>query len=105
MQENEEAFEAVIEYENDLKKQVDRKYTLQNANRVKLQKNINESLDALKLSQKKIKQGTFLMENSKDTSHASKKKGGEADKAVVDVEGLLETLRRKIVDIYKREIG
>ena len=45
------------------------------------------------------------MENSKDTSHASKKKGGEADKAVVDVEGLLETLRRKIVEIYKREIG
>ena len=61
-------------------------------------------MQALYLSSKKIKEGTFLMEHSKDTGHSVKKKGAE-DRVPVDVDRMLEGLRKKIVDIYKREIG
>ena len=81
------------------------KYVTQNANRTKLQKSINEAKELVKLSQKKIKQGTILMENSKETSHAAKKKGPDADKQSVDVDKMLDSLRKQIIAIYKREIG
>ena len=44
------------------------------------------------------------MEHNKDTSHAGKKKGGE-DRVPVDVDWMLEGLRKRIVDIYQKEIG
>ena len=44
------------------------------------------------------------MEHSKDASHASKKKGQDG-REVVDVDKMLDGLRKKIVEIYKREIG
>ena len=50
MQENEQAFESLVIKENRLKREMDKKYVTQNANRVKLQKNINESMNALKTS-------------------------------------------------------
>ena len=105
MQENEQACENLVQRENLLKREMDKKYVTQNANRVKLQKNIGESRDALSLSKKKIKEGTFLMEHSKDTSHAAKKKGPDAGRVQVDVDRMLDGLRKKIVEIYKSEIG
>lgn len=45
------------------------------------------------------------MDKSSDPSHSIKKKGPDADRVPVDVDRMLEGLRKKIVDIYKREIG
>ena len=53
---------------------------------------------------KKIKEGTFLMENSASAGHSTNKKGPDADKVTVNVESMLDTLRKKIEEIYKREI-
>lgn len=53
---------------------------------------------------KKIKEGTFLMENSSSAGHSTNKKGPDADKVTVNVESMLDTLRKKIEEIYKREI-
>ena len=53
---------------------------------------------------KKIKEGTFLMENSTTAGHSTNKKGPDADKVTVNVESMLDTLRKKIEEIYKREI-
>ena len=50
MQENEQAYENLVQKENQLKRVMDKKYVTQNANRVKLQKNINESMNSLKMS-------------------------------------------------------
>ena len=105
MQENEQAYENQVQKENDIKKEMETKYVTQNANRIKLQKSINEAKELVKLSQKKIKQGTILMENAKDNSHATKKKGPDADKQSVDVDKMLDSLRKQIIAIYKREIG
>ena len=44
------------------------------------------------------------MENSTSTGHASKKKGPDADKVAVNVESMLDSLRKKIEEIYKREV-
>jgi hypothetical protein len=43
MQENELGFETLVNKEHDLKRRMDKKYVTQNANRVKLQSNINDS--------------------------------------------------------------
>lgn len=45
------------------------------------------------------------MDKTSDPSHSLKKKGPDADRVPVDVDRMLEVLRKKIVDIYKREIG
>ena len=45
------------------------------------------------------------MEHSKDTSHNTKKKGADSDKLVVNVDQMLDELRKQIIAIYKREIG
>lgn len=45
------------------------------------------------------------MDKSGDPNHSLKKKGPDADRVPVDVDRMLEVLRKKIVDIYKREIG
>ena len=106
LQANEEAYELLVQREGRLQREMDRKYVTQNANRVKLQKNIGESKAALNMSKKKIKEGTILMENSKDTSHASKKRGADADRTqVVEVDKMLDGLRKKIVEIYKKEFS
>ena len=43
MQENELGYETLVNKEQELKRRMDKKYVTQNANRVKLQNNINES--------------------------------------------------------------
>ena len=45
------------------------------------------------------------MDKTGDASHSLKKKGTDADRVPVDVDRMLDVLRKKIVDIYKREIG
>ena len=55
------------------------------------------------MSKKKIKEGTILMEKSDETSHHTKKKGPDADKIAVDVDKMLDGLRKQIVDIYKNQ--
>ena len=45
------------------------------------------------------------MDKSGDPGHSIKKKGPDGDRVPVDVDRMLEGLRKKIVDIYKREIG
>ena len=44
------------------------------------------------------------MENSASAGHSTNKKGPDADKVTVNVESMLDTLRKKIEEIYKREI-
>ena len=103
MQENELALETLAQREQKLKRDMDKKYVTQNANRTKLQKNIAEANAALQVSKKKIKEGTILMQKDDNPSHANKKKGPDADKVEVDVDKMLEQLRSKIVDIYKKQ--
>ena len=95
----------MVQKENEIKKEMDKKYVAQNANRLKLKNNIYEANENLNMSKKKIKQGTFLMEHSKDGSHTSKKKGPDAGRTPVDVDKMLTDIRKKIVEIHKREIG
>lgn len=45
------------------------------------------------------------MEKSDATSHTNKKKGPDADKIEVDVDKMLETMRKQIVDIYKTQFS
>lgn len=44
------------------------------------------------------------MENTTNTNHSVKKKGADADKVAVNVESMLDTLRKRIEEIYRREV-
>ena len=45
------------------------------------------------------------MEKSDETSHTNKKKGPDADKIEVDVDKMLDGLRKQIIDIYKTQFA
>ena len=55
MTENEVGYENLVEKENKMRRENDKKYITQDANRVKLQKSIGAANDLVKLSKKKIK--------------------------------------------------
>ena len=45
------------------------------------------------------------MEKSDETSHTNKKRGPDADKIEVDVDKMLDGLRKQIIDIYKTQFA